>query len=61
MDGPTGIVSIDGREDYPIGHGDEVEIRAVERPMRFIEPHGALPFWELLRQKAELLPADFRA
>jgi NAD+ kinase len=57
VDGPAGIVSIDGRDDYPIEPGDEVEIRALERPMRFIEPKHALPFWELLRQKAELLPA----
>jgi NAD+ kinase len=57
MDGPPGMVSIDGRDDYPIEVGDEVEVRALERPMRFIEPRGALPFWDLLRQKAELLPA----
>ena len=57
IDGPAGMVSIDGRDDYPIEVGDEVEIRAVERPMRFIEPRGALRFWDLLRQKAELLPA----
>ncbi len=57
IDGPAGIVSIDGRDDYPIEPGDEVEISALERPMRFIEPTHALPFWELLRQKAELLPA----
>jgi NAD+ kinase len=57
VDGPSGIVSIDGREDYPIEPGDQVEIRALERPLRFIEPMHALPFWELLRQKAELLPA----
>jgi NAD+ kinase len=57
VDGPDGIVSIDGRDDYPIEAGDSVEIRALERPMRFIEPTHALPFWELLRQKAELLPA----
>jgi NAD+ kinase len=57
MDGPPGMVSIDGRDDYPLEVGDEVEIRALERPMRFIEPRGALPFWDLLRQKAELLPA----
>lgn len=57
IDGPPGIVSIDGRDDYPIEVGDEVEIRAIERPMRFIEPRGALPFWDLLRHKAELLPA----
>ncbi len=57
IDGPAGIVSIDGRDDYPIEPGDEVEIQALDRPIRFIEPSHALPFWELLRQKAELLPA----
>ena len=57
VDGPPGIVSIDGRDDYPIEVGDQVDIHALERPLRFIEPPGALPFWELLRQKAELLPA----
>jgi NAD+ kinase len=57
IEGPPGIVSIDGRDDYPIETGDAVEIRALERPLRFVEPVGALPFWELLRQKAELLPA----
>lgn len=57
IDGPPGIVSIDGRDDYPIEVGDSVEIRALERPLRFIEPPGALRFWDLLRQKAALLPA----
>jgi NAD+ kinase len=57
VDGPPGIVSIDGRDDYPIEVGDSVEVRAMDRPMRFIEPPGALPFWDLLRQKAALLPA----
>lgn len=57
VDGPPAIVSIDGRDDYPIEAGDSVEIRALDRPLRFIEPMHALPFWELLRQKAELLPA----
>lgn len=57
VDGPPGIVSIDGRDDYPIEVGDSVEIRAMDRPMRFIEPPGALRFWDLLRQKAALLPA----
>lgn len=57
IDGPPGMVSIDGRDDYALEVGDEVEIRALDRPMRFIEPRGALPFWDLLRQKAELLPA----
>ena len=57
VDGAPGIVSIDGRDDYPVNVGDVVEIRALPRPMRFIEPPGALPFWDLLRQKAALLPA----
>jgi len=57
IDGASGLVSIDGRENYPIDIGDEVEIKALTRPIRFIEPPGALPFWELLRQKAALLPA----
>jgi NAD+ kinase len=56
VDGPPGVVSIDGRDDYPVAVGDVVEIRALPRPMRFIEPVGALPFWDLLRQKAALLP-----
>jgi NAD+ kinase len=57
VDGPPGIVSIDGRDDYPIEVGDSVEVRAMDRPMRFIVPPGALRFWDLLRQKAALLPA----
>ena len=57
VDGAAGIVSIDGRDDYPVNVGDSVEIRALPRPMRFIEPPGAPPFWDLLRQKAALLPA----
>jgi NAD+ kinase len=57
IDGPDCVVNIDGREDHPLRPGDAVEIGALERPLRFIEPPGALPFWELLRQKAALLPA----
>ena len=57
IDGPECVVSIDGREDHPLHAGEAVEIGALERPLRFIEPPGALPFWELLRQKAALLPA----
>ena len=50
------MVSIDGREDIPLHAGDEVHVSARAQPIRFIEPRGALPFWELLRRKAELLP-----
>lgn len=51
------LVSIDGREDMPLGVGDRVEVRARQKPIDFIQPRGALPFWDLLRQKAALLPA----
>lgn len=57
VDGAPGMVSIDGRDNYPIELGDTVEIRSLERPLRFIQPRDALPFWDLLRQKAALLPA----
>ena len=51
------LVSVDGREDYPISVGDVVTVAALEQPIRFLEPEGALPFWDLLRQKAQLLPS----
>jgi NAD+ kinase len=51
------LVSIDGREDFPLGVGDTVTVAALERPVRFLEPDGAVPFWDLLRQKAQLLPS----
>ncbi len=51
------LVSVDGREDIPIQIGDVVEVSAVERPIRLIEPTGAQPFWDLLRQKVALLPS----
>ncbi len=57
VDAHEALVSIDGREDRRIEVGDVVEVRALERPMRFVEPNGALPFWDLLRTKVELLPS----
>jgi NAD+ kinase len=51
------LVSIDGREDVRLAIGDVVQVRARERPIHFIEPLGSMPFWELLRHKAELLPS----
>lgn len=51
------LVSIDGSEDRRIQVGDVVEVRALERAIRFVEPAGALPFWDLLRTKVELLPS----
>jgi NAD+ kinase len=51
------LLSIDGREDLPVHVGDLVEVSALARPIRFVEPASALPFWDLLRQKVELLPS----
>jgi NAD+ kinase len=57
LDAHEALVSIDGREDRKIDVGDVVEVRALERPLRFVEPAGSLPFWDLLRTKVELLPS----
>jgi NAD+ kinase len=50
------LVSIDGREDIRLDVGDAVVVSAREQPIRFLQPRGSLPFWDLLREKAELLP-----
>jgi len=57
LDAHEALVSIDGREDHRIAVGDIVEVRALERPIRFVEPDGAMPFWDLLRTKVQLLPS----
>lgn len=57
VDAHEALVSIDGREDRRIQVGDVVEVRALERPIRIVEPAGAMPFWDLLRTKVELLPS----
>jgi NAD+ kinase len=57
VDAQEALVSIDGREDLPIAVGDVVEVRALERPIRLVEPKGAQPFWDLFRHKVELLPS----
>jgi len=49
-------LSIDGRLDVPLAVGSQVSVQAREKPIIFIQPRGALPFWDLLRQKATLLP-----
>jgi NAD+ kinase len=51
------LVSIDGREDIPIAVGDVVEVRAIDAPIRFVQPNGAVQFWDLVRHKVELLPS----
>jgi NAD+ kinase len=57
VDAHEALVSVDGREDFHLEVGDLVEVRAVERPIRLIEPTGAQPFWDLLRHKVALLPS----
>jgi NAD+ kinase len=51
------LMNVDGREDRKLSIGDIVCVSEAPRPVRFIEPKGALPFWDLLRQKSELLPS----
>jgi NAD+ kinase len=51
------LMSVDGREDRRLTIGDVVAVTELPRPIRFIEPSGAVPFWDLLRQKSELLPS----
>jgi NAD+ kinase len=57
LDAHEALISIDGREDHRIEVGDVVEVRALDRPIRFVEPDGAMPFWDLLRTKVQLLPS----
>ena len=57
VDAHEALASVDGREDILLAVGDVVEVRAVERPVRLVEPEGSIPFWDLLRQKVELLPS----
>jgi NAD+ kinase len=57
VDAHEALISIDGREDIPIAVGDVVEVRALDRPIRLVEPKGARPFWDLFRHKVELLPS----
>lgn len=57
VDAYEALVSIDGREDRRIAVGDVVEVRAMDRSIRFVEPAGTMPFWDLLRTKVELLPS----
>jgi NAD+ kinase len=57
VDAHEALVSIDGREDIQLAVGDVVAVRAVDRPIRLVEPQGTVPFWDLLRRKVELLPS----
>jgi NAD kinase len=57
VDATEALVSIDGREDRPLEVGDVVSVETIDRPIRFVEPLGAVPFWDLLRHKVQLLPS----
>ncbi len=57
LDAHEALVSVDGHEDIPVAVGDTIEVRSIERPIRLIEPAGSMPFWDLVRQKVELLPS----
>jgi len=57
VDAYEALASIDGWEDRALSVGDVVEVRPMERPVRFLDPVGSLPFWDLVRQKVELLPS----
>jgi NAD+ kinase len=50
-------MSVDGRDDRRLSIGDVVTVKELPRPIRFIDPVGAVPFWDLLRRKSELLPS----
>src|SRR5213078_1034530 len=57
VDATEAIVSIDGRDDIGIAVGDVVEVRSLDRPIRFVRPQGSQPFLDLFRRKVELLPS----
>ena len=57
VDAHEALVSIDGREDVPIEVGDVVEVRASSGRSGSSSREGALPFWDLVRHKVQLLPS----
>lgn len=56
VQGDEAVVSVDGWIDQPLGIGDRVRVTEGERPIQFVELDGAEPFWDLVRQKVDLLP-----
>lgn len=49
-------ISLDGQWEIPMAVGETVEVRALDAPLRMVEPDGSTPFYDLLRTKASLLP-----
>jgi NAD+ kinase len=56
VQGEDAVVSIDGWIDQPLEIGDRVSVTEAARPINFVELQGAVPFWDLVRQKVDLLP-----
>jgi len=56
VQGEDAVVSIDGWIDQPLKIGDRVSVTEAEQPINFVELQGAAPFWDLVRQKVDLLP-----
>ena len=56
VDGEEAVISIDGWIDEPLATGDRVRVSSAPLPIRFAELHGLAPFWDLVRQKVDLLP-----
>ncbi len=56
VQGDDAVVSVDGWVDQVIGVGDRVTVTEAPEPIQFIELPGLAPFWDLVRQKVELLP-----
>ena len=54
--GEEAVISVDGWIDEPLAVGDRVTVSAAASPIRFAELHGVAPFWDLVRQKVDLLP-----
>ena len=54
--GEEAVISIDGWIDEPLEPGDRVTVAAAAAPIRFAELDGLAPFWDLVRQKVDLLP-----
>lgn len=56
VSGEEAVISIDGWIDEPLAIGDLVRVSAAPLSIRFAELHGLAPFWDLVRQKVDLLP-----
>jgi NAD+ kinase len=56
VQGDEAMISVDGWIDESLSVGDRVTVTEAVEPVRFVEVQGLAPFWDLVRQKVELLP-----